>query len=52
MTAAALASTRLAMRWIMAAFFLLAGIGHFAVLDKVVQASASQNGHMTGDLMA
>jgi uncharacterized membrane protein len=36
-TAAALDSIRTVMRWIMAAFFLLAGIGHFAVLDKVVQ---------------
>jgi uncharacterized membrane protein len=35
-TAQTLTTTRAVMRWIMAAFFLLAGIGHFVVLDKVV----------------
>jgi uncharacterized membrane protein len=30
-------TTRAVMRWIMAAFFLVAGIGHFVAIDRVVQ---------------
>jgi uncharacterized membrane protein len=32
-----MATTRAAMRWIMAGFFVLAGIGHFVVLERVVR---------------
>ena len=30
-------TTRTIMRWIMAAFFVVAGIGHFVTMDRVVQ---------------
>jgi len=32
-----MATMRAAMRWIMAGFFVLAGLGHFIVLDRVVR---------------